>query len=104
MITKELLNCKKLGVVFQRQGVKELIFVKNRVAQTLLWLVHSNERGVTALEVSNWALRLADYVHSLRRKHDIAIKTVMEPHDGGKHARYVLQEPVELLEITPSKD
>jgi hypothetical protein len=103
MITTNDLHCKKLAVVFQKQGLNQPRFVKNRVAQSLLWLVYRQEAGVTAAEVSSWALRLADYIHTLRWQHGIQIQTLMEPHDGGKHARYVLREPVEVLEITPTK-
>jgi len=82
------------------KGGERVYVVTGRVAQTLWQLVRYNESGITALEMSNtWALRLADYVHSLRHDYTLEIQTVMQPHDGGKHARYFLRSAVEILEL-----
>jgi hypothetical protein len=72
--------------------------VSGQTARALLALVDAAGRGVTALELSAWALRLAAYVHSLRRL-GLAITLLREPHPGGWHGRYVLASPVQLLSI-----
>lgn len=72
-----------------------------RYAQTLKALVEAGRKGVTAAEISNWALRLSHYVHILRRTHGLNIETIEERHEGdfpGKHGRYVLHSQVELFE------
>lgn len=72
--------------------------VSGQTARALLALVNAAGRGVTALELSTWALRLAAYVHSLRRL-GLAITLLREPHPGGWHGRYVLASPVQVLAI-----
>ena len=67
-----------------------------RFCQALKALVDAGPRGVTALEISSWALRLGHYVFVLRRRYGIEIETVREPHDGGSHARYVLKSKVTI--------
>lgn len=75
------------------------VLLKRKVAQTLRALVDRGELGITALEMSNtWALRIADYVFSLRHNHKIGILMVREPHDDGWHGRYILQSNVTLQE------
>lgn len=98
-IDETYLSSKKVAVTFKIQGQDRLYFVKRRNAQTLLWLVHKGEEGVTAAEMSSWALRLSAYVFILRRHYGLSILTLREPHDGGHHARYVLKTPVELVSI-----
>ena len=51
--------------------------VKGRCGQTAEALALAGSRGVTAQEMSSWALRLAAYVHDLIHKHHIPIS--MEP-------------------------
>jgi hypothetical protein len=72
--------------------------VSGQTARALLALVNAAGRGVTALELSTWALRLAAYVHTLRRL-GLVITLLREPHPGGWHGRYVLASPVRLLSI-----
>lgn len=72
--------------------------VTGQTARTLIALVTAGARGVTAAEVSCWALRLAAYCFVLRRKFNLIIETVREPHDGGWHGRHILQTPVRLLD------
>lgn len=76
-----------------------------RQAQTLYCLLCAGDKGITAAEVSSWALRLAVYVFKLRQDHGISIATVNEPNtDGiGTHARYVLQTRVKIVEIKNNK-
>lgn len=83
------------------ETVREL---RGRVAQTIIALVAVGNNGVTALEMSSWAFRLADYIHTLRDDHGLEIDTQREEHEGGWHARYVLITAVEILEVSePSK-
>ncbi len=76
-----------------------------RPGQTLYCLVAAGERGITAAEVSNWALRLAGYVYDLRHKHGLNIQAAQEPNTTGigTHARYILQSDVQIIEIRQSK-
>jgi hypothetical protein len=70
-----------------------------QTARALLALVEQGERGITALEMGTWALRLGAYVHILR-KIGIAIETIHETHNvlGDWHGRYVLRCTVQILE------
>jgi hypothetical protein len=104
MIPPEFLGSKKLALIFKKDGQEQTYFVKGRNAQALLWLVYTKEAGVTALEVSSWALRLGAYIFVLRRAYGLSIATIREPHEGGNHARYVLRETVELLQIIPEPE
>lgn len=76
-----------------------------RPGQTLYCLVVARERGITAAEVSNWALRLAGYVYNLRHKHGLDIQALQEPNANGigAHARYILQSDVQIIEIRQQK-
>lgn len=65
-----------------------------QVARTLLSLKKAGGQGITALEVSSWAFRLASYVFILRRDYKLTIETRKEEHSGGWHARYILHTPV----------
>lgn len=71
-----------------------------QLSRTLYALIQSGDKGITALELSNtWALRLSAYIHGLRHKYDLNITTTREKHDGGWHARYVLNTPVTIVEV-----
>ncbi|GGK28226.1 winged helix domain-containing protein [Salinarimonas ramus] len=73
--------------------------VVGRDAETLLLLVRRGERGVTAFDFPGGpAFRLGAYVHDLRRE-GLGIRTEREPHDGGTHARYVLETPVTVIGV-----
>lgn len=67
-----------------------------QVVRTIKALTKARAKGITALEVSNWAFRLASYIYKLRHIYGLQIETQSEPHDGGAHARYVLVTPVKL--------
>ena len=86
----ELIYCQSSHPARQR-------LVIGRCAQALWELHHRGARGVTAAEISNWALRLGAYVHILRKEYGLEIVTLREPHDGGYHGRYVLKTPVVIL-------
>ncbi len=79
-------------------GYSRNITVKGQTAKTLLVLVEAGPRGVTALEASTWAYRLAAYCHELRRKHGLSIRTDKESHPGGWHGRHVLESDVRIDE------
>lgn len=69
-------------------------------ARTILALVEAGPRGVTSLEISSWALRLAHYAMKLRRA-GLVIDMVREKHDGpvrGHHGRYFLRSRVRLID------
>ena len=74
--------------------------VTGQTARALQALVRAGHKGVTALEMSTWALRLGAYVHTLRRDHGLVIETVRERHNGfgDWHGRYILRTPVTLIE------
>jgi hypothetical protein len=76
-----------------------VIDVRGQMARTLLALVEAGARGVTALECSTWAYRLAAYCHDLRRDQGLAIRCDREEHPGGWHWRHVLETPVEIVTV-----
>ena len=86
----------KLHTTFETPDGKRTIQLKARQGWTMFQLANARSNGITALE--NPALRLAAYIHSLR-KHGISIETVMEEHGGtyeGQHARYRLAQEVTI--------
>lgn len=99
MIEPKHLSCKRIALIFKKQNDTSYYRVSGRPAQALLWLIHRGDKGITAQEVSSWALRLSAYIHILRRDYKIIIITIREKHDGGIHGRYVLKDVIELVEI-----
>lgn len=77
-------------------GVIQTYTVRGQTSRTLYELVRAGPHGVTALEVSTWALRLSAYIFNLR-KLGLEIATLHEEHPEGWHGRYVLVTPVEIL-------
>ena len=76
--------------------------VTGKEAQTLLLLVEKGARGIVAYDFRGGPpFRLGAYVCELRHRFEIAIRTEREPHQGGSHARYILEDQVEIL---PSAD
>lgn len=88
---------KKIEVAFDAHGLRRR--VAGQTARALLALVKAGPRGVTALEVSSWALRFAAYTFELRHDHHLDIETVREEHDGGWHGRHVLRTPVRIVRV-----
>jgi hypothetical protein len=88
-------NWNTIVVGFKSQGCSEPQTVRGQTARTLLALHKAGQEGVTAQEVSSWALRLAAYVLELRKR-DLKIQTIRESHPGGWHGRYVLHTSVEI--------
>lgn len=91
----------KINVTFTAyfDGTPKTYEVEGREAESLLCLVQTGETGITALEVHSWAYRLASYIHDLRHKFGLDIRTLKEPHEGGTHARYILLSAVEIIRI-----
>lgn len=77
------------------------IEVRGQTARCLLALVEAGARGVTAAEVSSWALRLAAYCWDLQRKHGLLVEMERESHPGGWHGRHILRTRVEILTDDP---
>ncbi len=76
-----------------------------RYGQTLKALIEAGDKGVTALEISSWALRLSHYVDILRKdeRYRLHIETQLEEHEvegmgAGRHARYFLRDRVRLVD------
>ncbi len=86
---------KLTATVFDAKKPRKIV-LQGQQARTLKSLVERKTDGVTALEISSWALRLSAYVHILRHDYGLAIETQWEKHPGGQHARYVLHTPVEI--------
>ena len=80
----------KIHVTLNLSERRRTFELKGRLGWTMAQLVDAGQRGVTTIERP--ALRLAAYVHSLR-KLGIPIETEIETHDGPyavQHARYRL--------------
>ncbi|USG61481.1 hypothetical protein NBZ79_00635 [Sneathiella marina] len=84
---------------YMREGEEVIIVTRGQTAKSLLALVEAYPKGVTAQEVSSWALRFAAYCHDLIHKHGLSIRTDREQHEGGWHGRHVLETPVEITEV-----
>lgn len=81
----------------------ERLTVVGRPAETLLLLRKKGSAGVTAFDFAGGpAFRLGAYVCDLRRL-GLTIRTDREPHEGGIHARYVLECPVRPRTVTWSR-
>lgn len=77
---------------------QRLLAVQGQEAKCLLAAVEAGQKGITALEVSAWALRLSAYVHTLQKNHGLVFTMEREDHEGGWHGRYRLACPVEIVE------
>lgn len=75
------------------------IAVRGQNARTLLCLLKAGERGLTSRDTFDWAHWFPSYVYDLRKAHRLQIASIIEPHEGGKHARYVLRSRVTIIEI-----
>lgn len=75
--------------------------VTGRVAWALTELVNAGSKGCTPID--NPGPRWSAYVFILRQDYFLNIETINEPHSGqfpGTHARYVLHNPVEIVDST----
>ena len=76
-----------------------------REAQTIIALAEAGPKGITSLETfyAGWAVRLGAYIFDLKAM-GVPIRPTREAHEGGKHARYFLAGPVDVIEvIDPAK-
>lgn len=80
-------------------GSRITFTVQGQTARSLKALIEAGDKGVTALEVSTWALRFAAYCHDLKHKFGLNIRTDREQHDSGWHGRHVLETQVEIVEM-----
>jgi hypothetical protein len=92
---------KKLCAKFKlNKNTQEISFkICGQNCKTLIALIEAKEKGITALEVSSWAFRLAAYIHILRSQFNLEISTTDESHKNGFHARYHLLDEVKILEV-----
>lgn len=86
-------------IVFKLHENNDISKISGRYGQTLFWLVKYKNKGITSKSVCNTAYRLASYIHHLRHKRFLDIESKLEPHDGGKHARYWLRTDIEIIDI-----
>ena len=90
----------KIRSRFKILGADRICEVEGQEARTLTAVYDAGNVGITALEVSTWALRLAHYVMKLK-KLGLSIDTVREKLAGavpGWHDRYILRSGVQILE------
>jgi hypothetical protein len=85
-------------------GAPRVFEATGQTARALLALVDAGARGVTALECSTWAYRLAAYCYDLRRDHGLAIRCDREEHPGGWHGRHVLESAVEIVAVETTEE
>lgn len=71
--------------------------VRGQTRRALLALMKAGDKGVTALEVTCWALRFSAYCWELRHRHGLVIDTLRENHGGGWHGRHVLRSSVTIV-------
>ena len=92
---------KKLTASFKTTKNNQEISFKicGQTCKALIALIEAKEKGITALEVSSWAFRLAAYIHILRSKFNLEISTINEAHKNGFHARYHLLDEIKILEV-----
>ena len=84
---------------FRIAGEEKIHQVEGQEARTLLALASAGAAGVTALEISTWALRVSHYVFKLRG-HGLLVDMEREPHHGpvpGRHGRYRLRTAIQIL-------
>jgi hypothetical protein len=91
-MAKEIL----IATVHPEHGSRRFTATGRQVCRTLRALIEAGERGITAIEVSSWTLRLAHYIWRLKTDHGLLIETEYEPHEGGHHGRYRLISRVTL--------
>ena len=92
---------KRVSALVARDGAepRQITVTGNRFCRTLRELVRVGQKGTTAAEMSSWALRLAHYVHILKRQYGFHIEMEREPNsDGiGWHGRYFLRDRVQII-------
>lgn len=103
-IKNNIPKLQKTKVQFEhwQEGNSNKFTLAGQHARTLAALINKKEHGITALELSSWAFRLAAYIFTLRTKYKLNIVTNTEPHvnsagEYGSHARYFLISKVRKL-------
>lgn len=84
--------------VINQDGTIRIVKPTGRDAWALDELAKAGPTGCTPID--NPGPRWSGYVHKLRNKYGLAIRTIEEKHAGtfaGTHARYVLQDNVECI-------
>lgn len=93
-------------IVETLEGQREIrLKTTTQPARVLNQLIMRGRRGVTALEISNWALRMSEYIRVLR--HDYGLNILMEREEHisissgpGWHGRYYL---IDCVRPAPDK-
>jgi hypothetical protein len=85
-------------------SLDQIVEIRGQTARALLALVEAGERGVTALECSTWAYRLAASCYDLRLDYGLAIRCEREEHPGGWHGRHALDTPVEIVTVETTEE
>lgn len=92
----------KISFVISRPQGPEIVHLSGQTARTLQALILAGDSGVTALEISSWALRLSEYIRRLRHEYFLEILMVKEEHSSlvgaGWHGRYILKTPVRIYQ------
>ena len=83
-----------------RIGDGSTLTARGREAETIVALIQAGPQGITSLEAfkAGWAVRLGAYIFDLKAM-GVPIRSTREAHEGGKHARYFLAGPVEIIEV-----
>lgn len=74
-----------------------MINLDGQCLRTLIALKKAGKKGITSFQAGKLKLlRLSSYIHILRHQHNIDIITIRE--GKSRTARYVLIDPVEILQ------
>jgi hypothetical protein len=91
--------------VTARRADGTTVSVAGRDAWALHELIRAGAKGCTP--ITHPGPRWSSYVFKLRRVHSLNVETVDETHGGafpGRHARYVLRDPVELVAVEGDRE
>jgi hypothetical protein len=84
-------NARHYTVIEPEGGCRSIEITEARTAWALDELLAAGEKGCTPLTTPG--PRWSSYVHKLRHRHGLDVRTITEQHTGefaGHHARYVL--------------
>jgi hypothetical protein len=93
----------RFALTFERLSDGRVFQLKGQTARALKALHDAGDAGVTAIECSAWAFRLAAYCFDLRRHFELDVATLREGHEGGWHGRHVLRSPVRVVAVEVSE-
>ncbi len=97
MPTQQMSKRRKISFVANIDGKKKPFSLYGKHARTLALLITNGHRGLTPLDIFQWNTRLSDDIFRYREDQQLLIRTDMEEHSDGKHARYVLETPVTVV-------